>query len=471
MSKKSNIFLKNLSFSFSANIWSMLISIILILIVPKFISVVDYGYWQLYIFYASFISYLSLGLTDGAYLRFGGLKYKELNKPLFVSQFWFLFFFDLLINISIVVTFFSFSEDSNVNTVILFTCLTGLIVVPRSLLTFMLQSTNRIKEYSIIIIIERTVYFFGVVFILIIGGREFKYLILADMLGKLCSMIYAVYVCKELTVGKFASIRLSIREIWLNISIGSKLLFSNLVGILILGIARFSIENNWGIEIFGKVSLSLSITSMLMLLVNSVAIILFPALRRVAKENLSSIYKDMKLFLMTILFGLLLLYYPAKVVLSLWLPDYSVSFTYLALLFPMCIYESKMVLLINTYLKTLRKEKQMLVINLFILCLSLAFIYISVIILNNLNLTILSLTILLAIRSIVAELYLEKLLKISLKKDILLELFMGTVFLITAWYIGTDEGLFIYLIFYFGYLLIKKRDILFSLNNKKLFNL
>lgn len=48
----------------------------------------------------------------------------------------------------------------------------------------------------------------------------------------------------------------------------------------------------------------------------------------------------------------------------MWLPEYTDSLMYMALLFPMCIYEGKMSLLINTYLKTLREEKAMLKVNL-----------------------------------------------------------------------------------------------------------
>lgn len=451
-------FLQNLSYSFIANLIVMFISIISLLIIPKFIGVENYGYWQLYVFYTSFISYLSLGLTDGAYLRFGGMNYKDLKKPVLVSQFWFLVAFDILANISIILVYFSVAEDPNKQLIILLTCLTGVLTVPRSLLTFMLQSTNRIKEYSFIIIIERTVYFALVIIILLSNRQEFIYLILADIIGKIISMTYALYVCKELAFGKFASLHASFKEIFLNISVGIKLLISNLAGILILGIARFSIETNWGIEIFGKVSLSLSITTMLMFFVNSVAIILFPTLRRIADKSLAMIYENIRILLMVFLFGVLVLYYPASLAFSYWLPEYSSSFTYLALLFPMCIYESKMVLLINTYLKTLRKEKAMLLINLLTLTLSAIFMYISVIIMNNLNLTILSLTILLALRSIIAELYLSKLLNISIKRYTLIELFMSASFLIISWYLGLLNGVILYSLIYIIYLLTNKNN-------------
>jgi O-antigen/teichoic acid export membrane protein len=467
MNSKIKKFAKNVSYTFLANFLSIIVSTVLILIVPGFIGADDYGYWQLYIFYTSYISYMSLGLTDGAYLRYGGCEYNELNKPVFVSQYWFLVTFDIVVNFSIALFYGSISTDTSKTIVVFLTCLTGILVVPRSLLTFMLQATNRIKEFSIIIILERIIYFILVIIFLLSGIRQFEYLIYADVIGKFFSVLYSFFVCKELVFGKFAPIKISMREIWLNISVGSRLLFANFANILIIGIVRFGIEKNWGIETFGKVSLTLSISNMLMLFINALAVILFPALRRTSEQYLPAIYKMMRIIIIIPLLGLLIFYYPAKVILSAWLPQYAESLTYMALLFPMCLYESKMLLLINTCLKTLRKEKLMLVINLITVGISVVLTFISVFILNSLNLTILLIIFLLAFRSVIAELCLTKVFKIQVKKDIILEIIMTVFFIFVSWYLNIRVALIAYSIAYVVYLISKKNDIVYLLDNIK----
>lgn len=458
-------FARSFSYTFFANVLSIVVSTILILIVPKFIGVEDYGYWQLYIFYSSYISYMSLGLTDGAYLRYGGHDYKNLHKPVFVSQYWFLIAFDLVINFLIAFLYGWFSTDPNKSIVVVLTCITGVLVVPRSLLTFMLQSTGRIKEYSLIIIIERAVYFILVLIFLVCGIEKFSYLIYADIGGKVLSVVYAVLACKELVVGKFETIKASLKEIRLNISVGSKLLFANFASLLIMGITRFSIEKHWSIETFGKISLTLSISNMLMLFINAVSVILFPTLRRTSEDKLPTIYNMMRSMIMLPLLGLLIFYYPGKFLFSIWLPKYVESFTYMALLFPVCIYESKMLLLINTYLKTLRKEKYMLVVNLITVGVSLLLTSISVFVLNSLPLTILTLLFLLAFRSIVAELFLARILKVSVKKDIILETVMTIIFVAVSWYLSSMLALMMYVVAYVIYLVIKKKDISYLIQN------
>lgn len=106
-----------------------------------------------------------------------------------------------------------------------------------------------------------------------------------------------------------------------------------------------------------------------MVFINSVGIVMFPILRRISTEKLELLYGSIRNVLMVPLLFLLIFYYPMKIILS-WLPQYAESLEYMALLFPMIIFESKTALLINTYLKTLRQEKKMLFINILTVAMS-----------------------------------------------------------------------------------------------------
>ena len=63
---------------------------------PKIISVEQYGYWQVYLFYSTYVGILHLGLNDGIYLRYGGEEYNDLNFKLFYGEFKILFNFELI---------------------------------------------------------------------------------------------------------------------------------------------------------------------------------------------------------------------------------------------------------------------------------------------------------------------------------------------------------------------------------------
>ncbi|MEH7500412.1 hypothetical protein V7251_23495, partial [Cytobacillus firmus] len=111
MNSKAINIIRNFSYALSSNLVSLIVSTIVILIVPKLISVEEYGYWQLYLFYSSYIGFLHFGWNDGIYLRFGGAEYKNLDKRLFFSQFYMMVGLQLLISIIMSITAILLFED------------------------------------------------------------------------------------------------------------------------------------------------------------------------------------------------------------------------------------------------------------------------------------------------------------------------------------------------------------------------
>ena len=89
--------LKSVLYASAANLIGLLVSLVAGLIVPKFISDINYGYWQLYILYTSYAGFMHFGLQDGIYLRLGGKNYAELNKGLLHGQLMTLTVFEILL--------------------------------------------------------------------------------------------------------------------------------------------------------------------------------------------------------------------------------------------------------------------------------------------------------------------------------------------------------------------------------------
>lgn len=468
MKSKAVNFIKNFSYTLISNLISLFVSTLMILIVPKLIGVEEYGYWQLYLFYSVYVGFLHFGWDDGIYLRFGGKEYKELDKRLFFSQFYMLVILQLILAVIMFGSSTIFIIDTNRIFIFRMTSICMAIVNVRYMLVYILQGTNRIKEYAKITMMDRILYCFLIIILLIVGVRKYKLMIVADLIGKFISLLYAMYCCRDIVYRRISTFYFSFKETIENINVGMKLMFSGIASMLIIGVVRFGIERSWDVKTFGKVSLTLSISNLMMLFINAVGIILFPILRRTDEKKLSNIYITMRDFLMVIMLGVLIVYYPIKVVLSAWLPKYSDSLMYMALVFPICLFEGKMALLINTYLKTLRKEKLMLKINLITLAISVMLTFVTTILLKNLDLAITAIVMLLAFRCALAEVFLSKILKISLYKDIALELTMTLIFILTGWFINSWFAVFLYSVAYIMYLSIKRKDMARTIKNVKL---
>ncbi|MEK4039045.1 hypothetical protein NYE44_24285 [Paenibacillus sp. FSL L8-0493] len=459
MNIKAMSFIKNMSYTISSNLITLIISTLGILVIPKLLGVEDYGYWQLYLFYASYVGFLHFGWTDGIYLRYGGDEYNELDKKLFFSQFVMLFSSQIFIGIFMCFFTSIFISDLNRGFIITMVSISMIIVNIRIMLIYILQATNRIKEYARVTMSDRVAFIILVIVFLLAGIRDYKVIILADLLGKLFSLIYSMVSCRDIVFNRISYFYLTINETTKNIGVGIKLMFANIASMLIIGVVRFGIELKWNMETFGKVSLTLSISNLLMVFINAVGIIIFPVLRRTNEDKLPLIYSTMKTFLMVPLLGLLVGYYPLKIILSVWLPQYTESLMYMALLFPMCVYEGKMALLINTYLKTLRKEKLILKINLVSVMLSITLTILFTLVIGDLTLAILSIVALLAFRSALAEVFLSRILNVSVYKDLLLEIAITLIFILTGWFLTWWIGAVLYLVAYSLYLVIKKKDI------------
>ena len=459
MNTKFKNILENITYTFTANILTMLISVIMTLILPKFLGVTDYSYYQLYIFFVSYVGFFHFGWIDGIYLKIGGMEYNDLEKSNYVTQFWMLNVLEIII--AAIISIFALFIIKNIDKsfVLISTSVCGVITILRTYLLFILQSTNRIKEYAKYTRVDRFIYFALVIVFLFLGFNNYKIILYIDIFSKLVALILCVNKMKDIVFGKLNISKNILFEIFENISIGIKLMLANIASTLIIGVIRFGIQRNWYIETFGKISLTLNISNLLMTFINAVAVIMFPLLRREEESKLPKIYVILRNTLMIFLYMMLIFYYPIKLILSTWLPQYADSLRYMALLFPICIYESKMSMLINTYLKSFRKEKSMLIINTISLILSLILTISSVFILNNLTLAILSIVFLLGFRCVIGELVLTKIMNILIYKDIILETVLTAIFIISSWFINNMFCSIIYTCFYLIYVFIKRKDI------------
>ena len=459
MKEKLIDLVKNFSYSLTSNLISLIISTLVVLVIPRIIGVEDYGFWQLYLFYSSYIGFLHFGWNDGIYLRYGGEEYDDLDKPLFFSQFYSLLFLQVMIAIIVSGIGLNFINDGDRLFILQMISIEIIVVNARSMLLYVLQATNRIKEYSKMTILDRVLYVFLIIFLLLFGVRNYRLLIIADVTGKMISFFFVMYMCKDIVFRRITDFGYTFNETVKNISSGIKLMFSNIANMLITGVVRFGIERNWSVAVFGQISLTLSVSNMFLLFINALGLVIYPILRRINYDHLPTIYSIMRDLLMAIVIGILIFYMPIKMILTQWLPQYAESLNYMGLLFPIIIYESKMSLLISTYMKALRYENQLLQINLVTTLLSVILSSISTMIMDNLDFAILSIIMLMAFRGIVSELYLSKTLNINIIKDILLELTMTVIFIYTAWGIKSWLTSFIYGVFYMGYLLIKRKDL------------
>lgn len=451
--------LKNFSFALGSNIVSFIISVLVTLLVPRYVSVEGYGYFQLYLFYTNYIGFLHFGWCDGLCLRHAGKDYEELDRSELSGQFLLYSILEVLIGVGVIGYSLSTTELAEKSGVLMLIGVAICLVLPKTMMHTVLYTANRIREYSVANMVEKITYIVCILLVIFTGIQSYTALIVADLLGKLSAALYVFVICKDIIFFAPCPLRKTLTEAKHNIGVGIHIMFATIASNLIVGIVRMAMSDVWSAEVFGKVSLTISVSNMLLLMVGAISLIMFPLLKRIDNNKLSAVYAVARSCLMIPILGMLLVYYPAKEILSVWLPQYADSLRYMALLFPICVFGSKMSMLVTTYMKALRKEKWLLFVNVATVCLSGVVTYMTVYKMKNLDLAVASIVILMAFRCVLAELLISGALEVDVKKDIVLELLLTVVFIISAWFVGKALGFAIYAVFYVGYLYMKRKDI------------
>lgn len=463
MNGRSKKLILNLLYAFGANGITMLVSLLTTLVLPRFVSIEEYGYSQLYIFYTNYIGFLHFGIPDGIYLRYGGYSYQKLDKPLFRSQFWISWVMESVV-VLISWNIFRLGASTIEKQYVFFMLLcAALVVLPRTFCQMVLQTTDRINNYGIMLIIEKTVFAGLILCWIFVRNLSFKTIILSDIIGKMLSFIYVCFICRDIIWGNIINIKSCLQELKLNIQAGSKLMLANIASLLLIGIIRIGIEYQWNIETYGKVSLAINISNFILVFINAIGIVIFPMLKKMPSSILPDLYQKLKMVLSVLFLGFLILYYPMQFIIKLWIPQYSISLKYMVLIFPMCVYESFISLLINTYMKSLRKESALAIINIISLVISIALTIISAVMLKNLLLAFIAIHIVYMLRFIIADKYLTQ--NMHIKSNNGQILFLCILFSILSWCLSIGQSCILYMILYIVYFVKNRKELIKAYNS------
>ena len=459
MNLKSNQFLRNISYALSANLVVLVISVILNLFVPKYVGVQQYSMWQLYLFYSSYTGFFPLGWIDGISLKYAGEEYDDIKKTSLGAQYWILFLTEFVSVIILLICTNIFVNSGIYRSVYIYSILSIIILVSRGFILIILQSANRIREYAALSRNDRFIYIFLLVISFFFNAKSFHILIGLDLLSKFIILLWGMYIIRDLL---FKNIHLNNKifgEIFENIRVGSSLMFSNIASMLISGIPRWFVERKWDVETFGKLSLTLNISNLFMVFMNAIGIVLFPILRRANQNKLSQIYRNIRSVFVPFTYCLLIFFFPIKFILEIWLPEYSESMSYMGILFPMIVYEGRVSLLINTFLKTIRKEKSILYINLLTLVVSVTASILSINVVGNLSLSVFCIMFTIFFRGFFLELLLFRELDISMNKIILIETLLTFIFVLCNSLLSEGASLLCYVVFLLMYLFYSRKNI------------
>ncbi|RXW34615.1 hypothetical protein CYQ72_12640 [Enterococcus faecium] len=340
----------------SSNFIVMFLGILTTLIFPKHLGPLEYGEYQLYLFYASFLGFFLLGYCDGLYLRYGGTEYSSLDKVSLNKDFKFITIYLIFVSSIFYIIFTKFGVIDN--KIVLLLSISIFIHCLNSFFVLINQASGRFNVYSITNIIEKFILAMYGIFVFVKGDISINFLFGTVILGKLTTLCINILFDIDIIMCKSEPFSIYFfRQVYINIKAGLPLTISGVSSMLITGFGRNKVQNELGNKQFGIYSLVFSLMSIVTQVISAVSIVFYPFLKnsekRELKRNLRLI--DEGFVLISLIINLM--FFPMYLILKFYLIQYLSSATCLFILLPTLISQAKISILYNTYYKVLRKEK------------------------------------------------------------------------------------------------------------------
>lgn len=446
----------NAATAFLAQGVSMALSILQALLVPKVLGVDQYGYWQLFIFYSSYVGFFHLGLNDGMYLVNGGIPRSRIDKRSMNSQLWFGVAFQMVFAAAIVIIALAGGFGAEREFVIV--C-TGIFLVVQNValyLGYLFQAMNETKLYSYSCILERLSFLAPLAFLLVTRTQSFEPYVCSFIFSSVCQLAFCLWHARDFLGSGLEALPEAARQSLASIRVGIKLMLANIASMLILGVARFMIDAAWGISTFGELSFSLSLVNFFLGFVTQASMVLFPALRQSERGEIVRFYYNARDTMGLFFPAIYLLYFPMVWLLGLWLPQYADSFVFFAFLLPICVFDSKMNITCTTFFKVDRKEGLLFKINLVTTLFSAAGSLLGAFVVHSVFFVIGAVVVAIIGRSLFSERYITHALDAPSNGVYKGEVVVTVVFVATAAFASPIVAFLAYLMAYVAFLLFFK---------------
>ena len=336
--QKIYIFVKDIIRISGSNLFKLFSGILVGLLLPKIIGVTDYGYYKTYSLYIHYVGLLHFGILDGIYLKYGGVKFCEIDKASFRSYIRFLMILELIFSIIfiIIANLFTSGEYRFIFIYIAIYLFFGNI---SSYFQMISQITSRFKELSRRTTIQSTIISAAVLALYYLNRRfsfNFTYHIytLFYTLTIVILSLWYVYTYRSIIFGESIKLNKSLADITSFAKIGFPLTVSNICSTLILSIDRQFVNILFSTQTYAIYAFAYNILALITASISSISTVLYPNLRRESQNYIWRNYSILTGIILAIVFAALTMYFPIDIFINWFLPKYAKSIPIFRIIFP-----------------------------------------------------------------------------------------------------------------------------------------
>ena len=228
---------KGIVLVFVANLINLIISLMNGFILPKYLSVETYASIKTYQLYANYIGVLALGYADGLYLKYGGVKMRNIpNSEVNISR------TNMFLLQSIMTIAFALIGYFVHDKVLIITALTIIPVNIAATFKNILQATGEFKAYSRIMNYGSVLTFVATMILLFVVKTDFDLLYIIVM----AAVTFLVWILLEIKLhrefGFRVGLQISVPNFIENVRSGIVLMLGNFSNIMMTSIDRWFVK-------------------------------------------------------------------------------------------------------------------------------------------------------------------------------------------------------------------------------------
>lgn len=343
-----------------SNIVSILTNVVKTLLVPMIIVDLEmYSYWQIYLFYLSYVLIISLGYNDGFYVNYTGkdIVKKDSDYSIRNSLIFQMIITSLLTFLFVIIIMLFGTGIKKIIYIMIALNFIPMEFIDISLKIF--QAKFEMKSFSFFNVFDKLIFLIIIIILIPLKKVNWIVLIFIDLISKILLSIAIIIKLKDYWIVKKINYKLAIMKWKENIKIGRYILISSYLLILISGIGRIAIEWFGKVEEYAFYSLAMSFSNVVNLIVGSMGLILFPIYISFGYVKSLSYSKKISKFLLILTPIILLGLYPISIFIYLFIPRYISSIDYLLFILPLTVLKGYTSLIFIPLMKSGRKEKNL----------------------------------------------------------------------------------------------------------------
>jgi O-antigen/teichoic acid export membrane protein len=335
----------------------LLFGFIQIFIIPKYLTVEDYGYWQLFMLYTIYVYILHFGFNDGILLRWAGKELSQVGDEIKIA-----FRALILEQVAVIVPlalllYFLIRPPLQWMGLMILAC--AFVI---NLADFFINTARAFKRFRLLTaanVGRGLAFLLLVVALFVTGYLNYHNVVLAFLASYLIFLFTFAYWFRKYLRGE----KPSISSLWAygkeNINIGIFVLFGNFIGgVLFLTTDRLMVSSFFPIDQFAIYALASTMIAMVYTFVKASSDVVFPYISAVAPQLRSRAYHLGKSAIILLWAAILVIYFPIVWLIESYLPQYVASLPVMKILLCTVGFGSLIQILHVNYYKAYRKQRQ-----------------------------------------------------------------------------------------------------------------